>query len=415
MNLSQPAKKKYYDRIDIAQLAVSILVVFLSLIGIGLAGLAAFGQVAMDNGSTVALEPAMIIGLELTGLVFLVIALVSTVTTIRKITGQATFLKRVEEKAIFWTIAGLFLVFGLAALTGLTSLERKATALAYLALPGIGLPVLLLLQFGSRSQRAINPKRDSGILTFSIGISTPFIALVEMMVAIILMIMAVAGMLNNPEFVELFYTFQNNPELLQNDPAGLFSEFATIFNLTNLMGWLLLVVSGIMPLIEELFKTLAVWLLKVRNPGPAESFRAGLLSGGAFALFEGLFSVISLPLSEVGYAEWAGLILGRFGGSLLHILTGGIIGLAIGMYWQNHKVRPLLLSYLAAWLLHAAWNALAIFGGINPLLHESQAQAVWPYIGLVFLFIGMLFAFSRLVNKVRTVNEFLLYPTGVEA
>jgi len=415
MNLSQPAKKKYYDRIDIAQLAVSILVVFLSLISIGVAGLAAFGQVAMDDGSTVVMEPAMVIGLGLTGLVFLVIAFVSTVTTIRKITGQATFLKRVNEKAMFWTIGGLFLVFILAALMGILTPERKAVLLAILAIPGIGLPVLFLLQFGSRSQRAVNPKRDFGILTFTIGISTPYIVLVEMLVAIILLIIAAAGFLSNPEFMKLFTTLQNNPELLQNDPASLFTDFASILDFTNLMGWLLLVVSGIMPLIEELFKTIAVWLLKVRNPGPAATFRVGLLSGGGFALFEGLFSVISLPLSEVGYAEWAGLILGRFGGSLLHILTGGIIGLAIGVYWQNRQLLPLLLSYLGAWLLHAAWNALAIYGGINPLLQESQAQAIWPYIGLVLLFVGMLFAYLRLISKARTVNENFLYPTGVEA
>jgi len=180
------------------------------------------------------------------------------------------------------------------------------------------------------------------------------------------------------------------------------------------MGWLLLVVAGIMPLIEELFKTLGVWLLKVRNPDPAESFRIGLLSGGGFALFEGLLSVNSLQLDSLGFAEWAGLILGRFGGSLLHILAGGMIGLAIGKFWQNRKFGSLLLAYLAAWLLHAAWNALALFGGVNPLLNDSQVQAVWPYFALVLLFLGMLFGFTRLLRKARTENVLPVFPTRVE-
>jgi hypothetical protein len=128
-------------------------------------------------------------------------------------------------------------------------------------------------------------------------------------------------------------------------------------------------------------------------------------------LFEGLLSVSSLQLSEIGFPEWAGLILGRLGGSLLHTLAGGIIGLAIGRFWQNHKFGSLLLAYLATWLLHAAWNALAVFGAVNPLINESRVEAVWPYVGIVILFVGMLFAFMRLIKSIRTVNILSVHPT----
>ena len=411
MNLDQQVREKYYDRIDIAQLAVSILVFFLSFIWIGLTSLAAFGQVTTDYGTMVAFEPGTLIGLALTGLVFLVIACVSIVTTIQKITGQAKILKPAEEKAIIWSIVGFLLVLGLAALAGFASPEIKTIALAILAVPGIAIPVFWLLRVSSRDQKELNPKRNSGILTFSIGISTPFILLVEVLVFIILIIVLMSGFYGKPEFMELINTILNDPELLQNDSARLFSELETMINLSSLMGWLLLIVAGIMPLVEELFKTLGVWLLKVRNPDPAESFWVGLLCGGGFALFEGLLSVSSLQSSSIEFAEWAGLILGRFGGSLLHILTGGIIGLAIGKFWQDHKFGPLLLAYLAAWLLHGAWNALAIFGGVNPLINETQVQAIWPYMGLVVLFVGMLLAFLRLIKKARTTMDMPVYPT----
>ena len=411
MSLSQQAKEKYYDRIDIAQLAVSVLVFFLSLIWMGLVVLAGFGQVITDSGTTVLIEPGVVINLVLTGLVLLAISFVSVVTTIQKITGHAKNLKLTEDKTMIWSIAELLLIFGLAALAGLASPEIKAVAWAVLAVPGIAIPVFWLLRIGASTNGVRNPKRSSGILTFSIGISTPFIVLVEVLVIIILMIVFVTIMFDKPEFMDLFSSIRNNPELLQNDPASLFSEFEGIFDLPNLMGWLLLVVAGIMPLVEELFKTLGVWLLKVRNPDPAESFRVGLLCGGGFALFEGLLSVSSIQQSEIAYVDWAGLILGRFGGSLLHILAGGIIGLAIGKFRQNRKFGLLLLSYLAAWLLHAAWNTLALFGGINPLITESQVQAVWPYVGLVILFVGMLFVFRRLIKSVRTMDELPVYPT----
>ena len=411
MNLDQQAKEKYYDRIDIAQLAVSILVFFLSLIWMGLVGLAGFGQVVTDYGTIFLIEPGVVINLVLTGLVFGVIAFVSVVTTIQKITGHAKIIKRPNDKAMVWSIAELLLVFGLAALVGFVFPEWKTIAWSVLAVPGIAIPVFWLLRIGTRDQNVGNPQRSSGILTFSIGISTPFIVLVEVLVLIVLMIVFVIGPFGKPEFMELFNAIRNNPELLQNDPASLFSEFKDMFNLTNLMVWLLLVVAGIMPLVEELFKTLGVWLLKVRNPDPAESFRAGLFCGGGFALFEGLLSVSSLQLSEIGFPEWAGLILGRLGGSLLHTLAGGIIGLAIGRFWQNHKFGSLLLAYLATWLLHAAWNALAVFGAVNPLINESRVEAVWPYVGIVILFVGMLFAFMRLIKSIRTVNILSVHPT----
>ncbi len=405
MNLDQQAKEKYYDRIDIAQLAVSILVFFLSLIWMALVGLAGFGKVITDSGSTVLIEPGTEINLVLTGFVFMLIAFVSVVTTIQKITGHAKPFNLTKDRTMIWSIAELLLVFGLAALAGLASAEFKAVAWALLAVPGIAIPVFWLLRIGAANQGVGNPKRNSGILTFSIGISTPFIVLVEMLVIIILMIVFVSVLFDKPEFMNFFYSILNNPASLQDDPASLFSEFTTMFDLKNLMGWLLLIVAGIMPLVEELFKTLGVWLLKVRNLNPAESFRVGLFCGGGFALFEGLLSVSSIQLSSIEFAEWAGLILGRFGGSLLHILTGGIVGLAIGNFWQNRRFGSLLLAYLAAWLLHAAWNVLAVFGGVNPLITESQLQAVWPHVGLAILFVGMLVAFGRLIKSVRPAAE----------
>lgn len=414
MSLGQQAKEKYYDRIDIAQLVVSILVFFLCLLWIGLVGMAGFGQVITNYGTTALAEPGTAINSVLTGLVFLVIAFVSIVTTIQKITGHARSITQNDDRVMIWFIAGILLVFGLAALAGLAPAKVNAIALTVLAVPGIVIPVFWLLRIGDRGRKTLNLKRDAGILTFSIGISTPFITLVELLVVIFLLIVFVAGLFNNPQFTELFNSIMSNPGVLQNDPGRLFSEFKAMLNLQDLLGWPLLLFAGIVPLVEELFKTLGVWLLQVRNPDPKESFRLGLISGGGFALFEGLMSVRSIPLGEVVYTDWAGLILGRFGGSLLHILAGGIIGLAIGKFWKNRKFAPLLLSYLAAWLLHAAWNFLAFFGGVYPLINQDQVQAVWPYIALVLLFLGMVFVFLRLVRKVQSTNDLQVYPSGSE-
>jgi len=412
MSFDQQPKEKYYDWIDITQLVISILVFSLSLIWLAATGLAAFGFNTLFFGGGASVEPGALINLGLTGLILMAVTLVSTVTTIQKITGHARTTKPATDRLTIFSMVGFVVIFGLAALTGLASQPVKSIALAVLSVPGIAIPVYWLLRYGTRDWWARNPKRDSGMATFSFGVTIPYIILIESLMAVFLIIIFILGLFNNAQFAELFNTILSDPSLLEGNAGSLYSEFEAILSIPNLIGWLLLVIAGIMPLIEELFKTLGVWVLQIRNPRPIESFLAGLLSGGGFALFEGLLSLNSLQLSEIGYNDWAGLILGRFGGSLLHILTGGIIGLAIGRFWQERKFGSLLLAYLASWLLHAAWNTLAVFGGISPLIHGSQVESAWPYVGMVLLFIGMIFAFISLTKKAHGLDGSRVLSSG---
>jgi len=414
MSLGQPIKEKYYDRIDIAQLAISILVFFLSLSFAAFVGLAGLGMGFSNYDTTAYIDPTMLIVLGLTAVVFMVISAVSVVTTIQEITGHAGAGSLRNRKGLAWFIAGTLLVFGLAALATSASLEVYAPVLAVLAVPGVAIPIFWLLWYGNRGQTRITPKRDSGILVFTVGVSTPFIILVEFLLMIFLVLMLFAGLFNNPQFRELFTAILNDPTQLQTDPQRWLSEIMAVISLPKMLGWVVLSAAGMMPLVEELIKTLGVWLLKVRNPNPAESYRAGLICGAGFALFEGLLSVSSLRLTSMGFADWAMIILGRFGGSLLHIFAGGIIGLAIGKFWLNRRIGSLLLAYLGAWLLHAAWNILAILGGINPLIGESQAQPILPYVGLGVLVLGMVFGFARLEKIARKAENLSIASNRLE-
>jgi hypothetical protein len=96
-------------------------------------------------------------------------------TTIQKITGNAKTIIALGVKTVR-SIAGLVLVFGLAALAGLASPEIKSIALAILAVRELQF-VLMLLRVGARIKKAQTPS-DSGILTFSSDF-TPFILLME--------------------------------------------------------------------------------------------------------------------------------------------------------------------------------------------------------------------------------------------
>ena len=395
MNLNQQPTK-HYDWIDIAQLVISILAFFQFLSWAGLMGLlACLG----GKSAGLSLEPSMVINMVLTALLFSVIALVSIVSTIQKIRGVAKPRGLPRSGALLFSILLLVPIFGLAALAGLASAKVRAIAYAVLAIPAIAIPVFWLLRLGARGQKAASPKRESGFLIFSFKISTPYILIIEMILFIFLGTIFMLSMMGKPEFMELLSKISANPEWLASDPSRLFTEYQSLFHLPTIIGLILLTVAGIMPVVEELFKRMGLWLLKVRNTDPSERIRADLNCGAGCALFDRLHRVNFLALKNIGFSEWAGLMLGRFGGSLLHILSGGMIGLAIGKFWQNRKFGSLFLAYLISWSLHAAWNALAVVGGINPLLQGKETQSPLYIVGLVVLFAGMLLIFFRLIAK----------------
>lgn len=374
--------------------------------------LAAFGQITLAYPGAAAGEPGAFVGLALTGFVVQVIVLTSGITTIQKLIGHTYTYRPANEWAVIASIAVFGFVFALAWLAGFAPQAVKSAALAVLSIPGIAIPVYWLLRFGARDWWWRNPKRGYGLTTFSFGISVPFIILLEVLIAAVILLMLAIGVSGNPRFLEWLSSIRNNPSWLQTDPTRLFGEVEAFISLPSILGWLLVVIAGIMPLVEELFKTLGVWVIQPRRPSPAESFTAGLISGGGFALIEGLLSVNSIQVGLIQFADWVGLIVGRFGGSLLHILTGGIIGLAIGKFWQTRKIGSLLFAYLASWILHAAWNTLAVFGGINPLIQSSDEQPIWPYIGMAILFIGMVYIYHRLIKKTHSSNVITTLTIG---
>ena len=66
MSLGQPIKENYYDRIDIAQLVVSILISFLSLSFAAFAGLAGLGMSVSNFEALAYIDPTILIVLGLT-------------------------------------------------------------------------------------------------------------------------------------------------------------------------------------------------------------------------------------------------------------------------------------------------------------------------------------------------------------
>jgi RsiW-degrading membrane proteinase PrsW (M82 family) len=121
--------------------------------------------------------------------------------------------------------------------------------------------------------------------------------------------------------------------------------------------------GGLIPLVEELLKPLALWLLSPRLT-PAEGFVAGLICGAAFALLETM-GMLSAPVNDA----WAGVVIGRLGTGLLHTVNTGLVGWGLAVAWSQERYMELGIIFLLAAGLHSIWNIFSILLGISPIFN----------------------------------------------
>jgi len=172
-------------------------------------------------------------------------------------------------------------------------------------------------------------------------------------------------------------------------------------------------VAGLVPLIEEIFKPVGVWLLVGFDLSPAEGFTAGLISGTGYALFENFL------VSGVG-GDWAVTMSIRVGTSLLHVTTAGLMGWALAVAWRKKRYWILVLGYLLAVLLHAAWNTVAMLTAVPslPLLTGYPETVLRPvgvvaYVLLGFLAVSLFVILIGSNRFLRRGEKVLIQPSPV--
>ena len=176
----------------------------------------------------------------------------------------------------------------------------------------------------------------------------------EGLVMLALVVVAVAVTLMTPDGADQVAVLANNLQ----DPAWL-SDFTNLAELL-LSPAVAIAVLGVfsipVPLIEETFKTLAAGLVaRWVRPHPARAFLWGVASGAGFALVENVFN------GALGGAEgWAMGAVARFGATMMHCVTGGLVGWGWGQLWTERRPLRLLGSYVAAVVTHGVWNAITI-------------------------------------------------------
>ena len=174
---------------------------------------------------------------------------------------------------------------------------------------------------------------------------------------------------------------------------------------------ILAVVSGIIPLIEEILKPIALWSLAGKNLTDQEGFVAGLLCGAGFALLENLLYFANVVTAE----DWLFMVIGRAGTGVLHMFGSALMGWGLARVWRDGKWSFLALMTLLAVSFHGLWNGMAILGGLGPELAfgttSTLGQRILFYLPLILLLIiqiTVLILINRHLRKGKTSSGNLL-------
>ena len=312
-------------------------------------------------------------------------------------------------------------IIALPAILALGWLAGSTKALSTFLLPPLGIlsvciPVLWMIDYGQRGFSSGSPQRKWGIFGFSLTINPLLIIIIELILALGGLVIFGIWAASNPNIVNVLTDLGRRISLAGDDVERILRMLQPYLTRPGVIFWAIVAVAGIVPLIEEMFKTLGVWMLSGRKLLPEEGFVAGLLCGAGFALVEGLFNLSSITGGE----GWLILVMGRMGSSLLHVFTGVLIGWGLAATWRDGKIFRYIGSYLLSVLIHALWNLLAVSAAFFPMIVFpenviSSREELLFYIPLVTLGVVLLAAFIIFTLYIRkqyhqTADELKVKP-----
>jgi hypothetical protein len=210
--------------------------------------------------------------------------------------------------------------------------------------------------------------------------------LLEMIFAIaLLIIVLVAIAIINPNLVAQMGS--GTPPLTpDSDPAEMLGPLLS--SPLVLLGGLI-VIAVIVPLIEELTKSLAVPVVRLagRPLTRLDAFLLGAACGAGFTLIEGITNGATALAQPEG---WATAMTARSGVAVIHVLASALAGLAWHAALSERNWRRGAGLFLAAVSLHGAWNGGALIVAWLGLRSAGQTATLAAIAGNLFAFLVVL-------------------------
>jgi hypothetical protein len=258
-------------------------------------------------------------------------------------------------------------------LLGLGQLVNNIPALTSFVLPPINImvvaiPLWWLVEIGRHGLNGGDPQRTWGVASFSLEITPTLTILLELVLLLVLGVVGALWLYTQPGALEQINRIISQLSNAQADPEAILRILQPYLQQPVFILTILVVEAGLIPLMEELLKPLAVWILVWRRLTPADGFVAGLICGSAFGLIESLGN-----LASVSGSSWIILVLGRTGTGALHTVGAGLVGWGLASAWLDKDYLKLLLRYLLAVLLHGLWNVFALLSGLVSFFSPAPA------------------------------------------
>ncbi len=271
------------------------------------------------------------------------------------------------------------------------NLEIAAFLLGPINLLVAGIPILWIYNAAQWKLKSGNPIRSWRIFGFSLMVTPFIIIIVEFIVVLIL---AIIGMLwvsyrlsVDPSLEYELNFIQNQINLAGSDLENILQLLESYILTPTVIFWVVAIIGGIMPIIEEIIKPFALWSLAERRITPQEGFVNGLLCGAGFALMENVLYATTILFAE----DWLLMAITRSWTIVVHMLASGLVGWGLARLWRDGKWVFMVLTTLGAFLLHALWNTMALVCGLAPLFVYDSDPTLWQtlffYIPLIVLFI----------------------------
>lgn len=389
-----------------AQLAFSLLASFLSFSSaVGLVGLG-FVQLYTPEGTRQ--QTLVVFIAAASGLLTAVLLLPSAWFALLRLIGRPVvspaWMRWLSERPILPVLA-IILLAPVFFLGGLVSKNPQA---AWLLLPpiqllAVGLPVYIFSTIGRWKLTAGSPQLNWGIFSAGLVLGPLIILSLEVLALVGLGLLAIVYVSLRPDLQSELTLLGRQINAAGDSPEAIFNLLKPY--LLNPLAILALFtfVSGIVPLIEEIFKPIGAWLAAGSRLTAAQGFAAGLLSGTGYALFE------NLALSNAG-SDWTIILAGRIGTAVLHITTAGLTGWALITAVNERRYLRLGVVFLLSVFIHGLWNALALLSAVSQLeitgagstFSDFAQISRWAYVGLgimVVLIILILLTMNRLLQR----------------
>ncbi|PKO04601.1 MAG: hypothetical protein CVU41_16290 [Chloroflexi bacterium HGW-Chloroflexi-3] len=386
----------------IAQVVISSLGFLSSLIGGGL--LLAFGFFSGMIDPLTANDAGLMLVIGWTSLLIaaaFIPALISAVFHLqgRPMPALQPSTQRIIKFALIliWivSILGVLLISRFQVLNLITSL---------LIIPLVLVPILFFFMIGARKLSLGNRPRVWGAVAFNFSIMMPVVLLAELVLFFFIFMIAAIWLAGQPELLSqiMMYAEQISSGLMNPLEA---EQFVTdLISRPIFLNGSILVVSVLVPLIEEFFKPMAIWFLAGKRLTPSQGFVGGLIGGACFAMLESL-GAVGIPAES----EWLMLLFGRTGTGLLHVTLSGLVGWGFASAFYNRKWGRAIFTYLLAVTIHGLWNFFALLSGIVPILPISEEMdnlpvllgqlGVFVLVGLFVINLVLLFNVNRQLQQ----------------